>query len=134
MTSHSDERPYPCEWPGCELQFKSDHKKNYHQKRHSKEPVPCVWPGCDKMFDRKDNMETHIRCVHRKVLRHVCIWPECGNGYANPQQLTDHISRHKGLKPYVCPRDGCDVRFTRKGTVSQHLRTVHKFTKNLIII
>ncbi|KAI9225414.1 MAG: hypothetical protein DHS80DRAFT_1618, partial [Piptocephalis tieghemiana] len=34
LRTHTDERPYPCRWPGCQLRFARPDNRNAHHQAH----------------------------------------------------------------------------------------------------
>ncbi|KAG6921680.1 zinc finger protein 398, partial [Chelydra serpentina] len=57
--------------------------------------------------------------THTGERAHVC--PECGKGFIHQSTLTTHRRTHTGEKPYPCPE--CEKRFSRLSTLVEHRRT-----------
>lgn len=47
----------------------------------------------------------------------------CGSEYDYPSQLEMHQRSHSDERPYPCPREGCEKRFKRRGTLDAHLKS-----------
>ncbi|EJD02856.1 uncharacterized protein FOMMEDRAFT_41228, partial [Fomitiporia mediterranea MF3/22] len=54
LRSHTEERPYVCEWPGCNKGFARQHDCKRHQALHSSRSTSNVCHGCGKTFSRLD--------------------------------------------------------------------------------
>ena len=95
-----DERPYSCTAVDCNrlLGFKRKADLNRHElivHNHSKDFL-CSYPGCDKKFSRKDNMEDHVKRIHKKVETST------GNDdkHLSPGLLTISLPNHQTQHPY----------------------------------
>jgi hypothetical protein len=71
MVTHSDERPYACDYEDCNSTFKLAGKLSRHIKEiHKSNGVQC--PHCDEMRSTQDNLVRHIRRIHNNELRYTC--------------------------------------------------------------
>ncbi|CAG2165369.1 unnamed protein product, partial [Oppiella nova] len=95
---HSDERPYGCDWPGCDSAFKGRQQLALHKACHLNERVfVCDIDDCMKSFVTKKMLTSH-RLQHLKPI--VCSWPACGQRFAQNFMLTEHMNRHQDLRPF----------------------------------
>ena len=63
MVVHSDEKPFICNFPGCEFRSKYIVSLKQHKERHSsKRKFAC--PMCNKRFKTNYEMDRHIVRVH----------------------------------------------------------------------
>ncbi|KAH8105585.1 hypothetical protein DFH11DRAFT_1486371, partial [Phellopilus nigrolimitatus] len=52
LRSHTEERPYVCEWPGCNKGFARKHDCKRHQATHSSRTTSTACHGCGRPFSR----------------------------------------------------------------------------------
>ncbi|QRV74861.1 C2H2 zinc finger [Ceratobasidium sp. AG-Ba] len=55
--THSEGRPYRCEYAGCPASFARNHDLRRHEKSHERQMFRCR--GCDKLFSRRDALRRH---------------------------------------------------------------------------
>ncbi|KAJ3047648.1 transcriptional repressor [Rhizophlyctis rosea] len=60
--------------------------------------------------------------------RHQCGWPDCGKTFATAGHLSRHTRIHVGVKPFLCPFEGCESAFARQDNMRQHHKTHYKNT------
>lgn len=54
--------------PLCFARFQRPEHVKRHLKSHSDEkPFECDFPDCDRRFNRKDNLKAHLKKIHKKV-------------------------------------------------------------------
>jgi insecticidal toxin complex protein TccC len=62
MRTHSGERPYPCDAPGCEYRASAASNLKVHMRTHSGErPYPCDAPGCEYRAAEAGTLKGHKR-------------------------------------------------------------------------
>lgn len=55
--THSEGRPYRCEYAGCPASFARNHDLRRHEKSHERQMFRCR--GCDRLFSRRDALRRH---------------------------------------------------------------------------
>ncbi|CAG2121384.1 unnamed protein product, partial [Medioppia subpectinata] len=66
---HTGEKPFRCEWDGCESSFTEAHHLKAHERKHTGErPYGCEWPGCERRYKNRQAMRFHMDRVHKKEL------------------------------------------------------------------
>ncbi|KAG8734320.1 Metallothionein expression activator [Ceratobasidium sp. 423] len=55
--THSEGRPYRCEYAGCPANFARNHDLRRHEKSHERQMFRCG--GCDRLFSRRDALRRH---------------------------------------------------------------------------
>uniref|UniRef100_A0A7S1TE55 C2H2-type domain-containing protein n=1 Tax=Compsopogon caeruleus TaxID=31354 RepID=A0A7S1TE55_9RHOD len=78
---------------------------------------------CRKEFDRKSNLNKHIRQVHEKLRPYGCNI--CGKKFGQKSSIDKHILVvHEKRKIHKCDR--CSASFGQVGDLNVHIRTVHE--------
>ncbi|KXS18447.1 hypothetical protein M427DRAFT_96113, partial [Gonapodya prolifera JEL478] len=69
---------------------------------------------------RRWNLESHLNTLKHNPYNpgHVC--PTCGVKFTRKGQLTRHVVRHTGERPYPCRFPGCEEQFARVDRRSRH--------------
>lgn len=63
LRSHTSERPYACEWPGCDKAFARQHDCKRHYQLHSAKSGNHMCQGCGKSFSRTDALNRHCKSL-----------------------------------------------------------------------
>uniref|UniRef100_A0A3B3XJ37 Transcription factor IIIA n=1 Tax=Poecilia mexicana TaxID=48701 RepID=A0A3B3XJ37_9TELE len=123
---------YKCDYEGCEKDFSKKKQLKAHKCEHG-EPLgffisfyyPCSFDLCPTLSKTWTEYLKH-RAQHRKI---VC--EKCNKLFNNNWFLHLHELRaHSGEKRYfLCPRDGCDRKFTRRVKLESHVLGDHEGKK-----
>ncbi|KAM4625392.1 zinc finger protein ZXDC [Polymixia lowei] len=122
------QRPYKCEFPGCEKTFITFSALFSHNRTHFRETghFTCTYPGCDKMYDKACRLKIHMRS-HTGERPFVCDSEGCGWSFTSMSKLLRHKRKHDDDRRFTCPEEGCGKSFTRaehlKGHSITHLGT-----------
>ncbi|XP_063071187.1 zinc finger protein ZXDC [Engraulis encrasicolus] len=127
-THFEPERPYKCEFPGCEKTFITFSALFSHNRTHFRETgqFTCTFPGCDKRYDKACRLKIHLRS-HTGERPFVCDSEACGWTFTSMSKLLRHKRKHDDDRRFTCPEEGCGKSFTRaehlKGHSITHLGT-----------
>ena len=104
LRSHADERPFKCEWPGCDKSFARAHDCKRHQNLHLNiKPHTCE--HCGKTFARLDALNRH----HKSDTGGCSMRASDGGSQAS----TSDASEFKGSTDEVVPK--AELSPTKKG-------------------
>uniref|UniRef100_UPI00398E7CE4 zinc finger protein ZXDC n=1 Tax=Pristiophorus japonicus TaxID=55135 RepID=UPI00398E7CE4 len=122
------QRPFHCDFPGCEKTFITISALGSHNRSHfrDQELFTCSFPGCDKRYDKACRLKIHLRS-HTGERPFICDFDGCGWSFTCMSKLLRHKRTHEDDRRFVCPVDGCGKSFTRaehlKGHSITHLGT-----------
>ncbi|XP_074138966.1 zinc finger protein ZXDC [Sminthopsis crassicaudata] len=122
------ERPYKCEFPGCEKTFITVSALFSHNRAHFREQelFSCSFPGCNKQYDKACRLKIHLRS-HTGERPFICDSDGCGWSFTSMSKLLRHKRKHEDDRRFTCPVEGCGKSFTRaehlKGHSVTHLGT-----------
>jgi len=85
---------------------------------------------CSAVFDKKGNLEQHIRSVHlvkpettRTDL--ICPIEGCNRVFSKAYKLKYHKNVHDGINPFNCTVYGCEKAFPSPQSCRRHVLEVH---------
>ncbi|XP_061213151.1 zinc finger protein ZXDC isoform X2 [Neopsephotus bourkii] len=122
------ERPYRCDFPGCERTFITVSALFSHNRAHFREQEQfcCSFPGCNKQYDKACRLKIHMRS-HTGERPFICDFEGCGWSFTSMSKLLRHKRKHEDDRRFMCPVEGCGKSFTRaehlKGHSITHLGT-----------
>uniref|UniRef100_A0A8C8RYF8 C2H2-type domain-containing protein n=1 Tax=Pelusios castaneus TaxID=367368 RepID=A0A8C8RYF8_9SAUR len=122
------QRPYRCEFPGCERTFITVSALFSHNRAHfrEQEQFSCSFPGCSKQYDKACRLKIHMRS-HTGERPFICDSEGCGWSFTSMSKLLRHKRKHEDDRRFTCPVEGCGKSFTRaehlKGHSITHLGT-----------
>ncbi|XP_033271933.1 zinc finger protein ZXDC isoform X2 [Orcinus orca] len=122
------ERPYKCDFPGCEKTFITVSALFSHNRAHFREQelFSCSFPGCSKQYDKACRLKIHLRS-HTGERPFICDSDSCGWTFTSMSKLLRHKRKHDEDRRFPCPVEGCGKSFTRaehlKGHSVTHLGT-----------
>ncbi|CBQ67530.1 related to Zinc finger protein [Sporisorium reilianum SRZ2] len=108
VRSHTGERPFVCDHPGCGASYMRNEHLKAHQRRHldpSEKPFACDQEDCGLRFWTSSQLKNHVQACH-----------------------VDHMSSATGASAahdYVCTEAGCDLTFHKRKHLRQHIRDHH---------
>ena len=121
VAHHFDERPFPCDFPGCTSAYKTKSDLRQHQKSHERAlGLQFICIECNTFFDSSSKLNVHKRDVHStKESSKLCEL--CNREFVNLRIHQKIV--HDRLRPYVCDLDG--KTFARLYGLNRHIESVH---------
>ncbi|KAJ1634976.1 hypothetical protein T492DRAFT_836421 [Pavlovales sp. CCMP2436] len=103
--THSGERSYPCDEPGCEYRAAeaghlTAHKRTHSGERPGERPYACDEPDCKYRAARVGTL-TALKRTHSGELPFACDEPGCDFQAATAGQLERHKSAHSGVEHMI---------------------------------
>ncbi|KAI9478039.1 MAG: hypothetical protein EXX96DRAFT_569343 [Benjaminiella poitrasii] len=86
-------------------------------------PIDHPEPHKDSKTQRSPSPTTNT-----KPHRYICTY--CTKGFSRPSSLRIHTYSHTGERPFECPEEGCDRKFSVQSNMRRHLR-VHRLGRPL---
>ena len=106
MVFHTGERPFGCDFPGCNWSFPTQSKLSRHKRTHSDvKKYKCH--SCDKAFNRSDHLEHHLQS-HKTAKADLAV--------KSGKNTSNHL---------VCPVVKCTKKYVTQAAFRAHLRTFH---------
>lgn len=113
LRTHSDERPFKCDFDDCTLAFARKDKLQRHRNTHVGERKH-VCQECGKSYFHRYDLTIHMRThVSYKQPVHIIIYDTLSN-------LNGLLFFQTGDRPYECTV--CQKRFTSPRALTLHLR------------
>lgn len=123
----SDLKTIKCTWPGCPKTFNRPARLTAHLRSHNNErPFVCEYAGCDKSYIEEKHLKQHIKGTHTQERDFTCAEPDCGKSFTTSTRLRRHQLVHEGQERYRC-RDHppCNQSFRKHQTLQRHIRSEH---------
>ncbi|XP_050672331.1 zinc finger protein 431-like isoform X2 [Leptidea sinapis] len=144
------QRPHKCVEEGCSRAYTSkSHLERHINTAHRSYDADAVYscPMCLKQYANEQNLKRHYKIAHINCSkRYYCN--ECKLAFKKKHQLSSHMFRHTGIKPFscsLCPKtfvtitekkkhvrnhkiytcEHCSKTFTRWSDVLKHKRNDH---------
>jgi len=128
MRSHTGERPFACNWEGCDKTYIEEkhlmqHIKGFHEKERE---FCCEIEGCGKAFLTHTRLRRHEGTHEGGMLRYACRYPPCKERFRQKSTLERHVRQiHEGKRPFPCKETGCSESFDSSGALSRHGQRAH---------
>lgn len=146
MTVHFKKRPFPCQatldsGEACTAAFDTaGHLKAHERRVHGEARFMCIectgsleleglGDGKPYSFATYALLQSHMRSVHPPTC------PSCAHTCSSARDLRRHMEISHGTvsvddrRTYPCQHPGCERRFTKKGNLNVHVKTVHEGEK-----
>lgn len=160
LSVHEKVKPFPCQDNDpttglpCNKAFDTaEHLRSHQRARHDTTRFSCsdcmavnaatlaTSPDIDPdslvvaSFATYGELQAHITIVHPPT----CSY--CPTSFTTNKELTRHLEIQHGILPdrpskqtqeFPCTHDGCDKKFTKKGNLNVHIKTVHENKRDFV--
>ncbi|XP_059176343.1 myoneurin-like isoform X2 [Physella acuta] len=117
MITHTDSRPFTCDFEGCGKQLRTKESLRRHQLSHlGIKMFECK--ECKKRFSCNSSLQEHMACHSgaKPLSCHIC-----DRKFRQAAVLKRHTVTHSNEKPFACGI--CGKRFSMKVYVQSHMKT-----------
>ncbi|KAJ2519505.1 hypothetical protein H4217_002642 [Coemansia sp. RSA 1939] len=125
--THTGERPFACQYPGCGKTYMRDTHLLVHARMHldpARRPYTCAHPGCERSFATSQRLRRHALVhVSDGTKPHACSFAGCFRTFAKRNQLHVHECAHREQDPYACDHAGCGRTFKHPSQLRRHAAT-----------
>ena len=111
----------PCPYEGCVYSsYLSRDLENHVNRVHLKKPLPRNFAChlCGNTYNRKYQLDQHVRGVHMNEKPHKCPVENCTKAFVRRDKLIQHEATHTGEMRHRCPY--CEKPFVNNGTMWSH--------------
>ncbi|KAI9914154.1 hypothetical protein PsorP6_005750 [Peronosclerospora sorghi] len=123
--SHTKDRPFACDQPGCGRRFNRKFTLSEHKKTHTGEkPYVCPLAECSRRFSTSGNLARHKR-LHASLKPFECDINGCKRSFPSQEKLDHHIKIHTGHRTHMCRVPGCTKTFSTAGNLTRHIKNRH---------
>ena len=98
-----------------------DLKQHMMQHTKVEKPFRCDFTGCEYSAYTKTALNEH-KITHSNERNYVCPVDNCGRRYKTRKGLWDHSHTHRPDKPYACTFPNCTYRCVSSSYLRSHMR------------
>ncbi|KAH8803115.1 hypothetical protein F5884DRAFT_739212 [Xylogone sp. PMI_703] len=123
----SEMKTIKCTWEGCTKMFNRPARLASHLRSHTNQrPYVCEEPGCNKSYLEEKHLKQHVKGSHTHERAYQCDWENCGKAFLTATRLRRHREAHEGHNRFRCTAyPPCNQAFRKHQTLQRHIRSEH---------
>lgn len=106
MRIHVKERPFHCDFAGCDQSFMTTTLLGAHKKQRHLGLYEVFCEICGVKFFNRESYEVHVRSKHTGIRPFACTVSGCGKAFFSVNSLRAHKNNVHG-DPITCPISNC---------------------------
>ncbi|KIX01690.1 uncharacterized protein Z518_09416 [Rhinocladiella mackenziei CBS 650.93] len=161
LSAHQNIKPFPCPeldsvtgLPCTKAYDTAENLRTHQRTKHDPTRFSCAECMAQNATTQADSPDTHPEnpivasfATYGELQAHITIvhpptCPYCPTSFTTNKELTRHLEIQHGILPpnkasepasvFPCTHEGCGKKFTKKGNLNVHVKTVHENKRDFV--
>lgn len=130
IRTHTNEKPHRC--PTCNKSFSRLENLKIHNRSHTGQGAgpECGGDGLAGGWRRRPAPPDPALCRPAGEKPYICPYEGCNKRYSNSSDRFKHTRTHYVEKPYYCKMPGCHKRYTDPSSLRKHIKAHGHFVSH----